>query len=320
MKKQAKNAENTSKGKHAIRRGFGQSRTKGGQIYQNLSDLTARSSRGAAPLGLTLECAILVGGLGTRLRPLTYDIPKPLVPVNGKPFLDYVLFDVARMGIRKVTLLTGYKSEMVEEFCGTGAKWGLEISYSKEGRPLGTGGALLKAANQIKSDCLVLNGDTYLEIDLGKVEAQHRKSKAHSTIVCMEGSLKDRGALLLDKNGRVKSFLEKQHDGVGLFNTGAFIISQKGMKELAKIASEKNFGDAFSTEKDIFPELAKMDGLYAVVAKGKFLDMGTFESLAKAGEIVEISKAKAGGIVGIGKGARDCWDRQDKGGRDCRNR
>ncbi|HQT44604.1 MAG TPA: sugar phosphate nucleotidyltransferase [Candidatus Micrarchaeota archaeon] len=240
----------------------------------------------AGKMASRLECAILVGGLGTRLRPLTYDIPKPLVQVNGKPFLGYLLERVADMGIRKVTLLTGYKGGMVEDYCGNGSAWGLDISYSREPKPLGTGGALLKASRQVESDCLVLNGDTYLDINLGEAERAHRESKALATIVCMEGSLKDRGAVVVGQGGHVKSFLEKQHGGEDLFNTGAFIISQKGMEQLAKIAEGKGLGEAFSTEMDIFPELVKLAGLYAVVAKGKFLDMGTFESLAKAGEII----------------------------------
>jgi len=234
-----------------------------------------------------LQCAILVGGLGTRLRPLTYNVPKPLVPVNGKPFIHYVLSLVSGMGLKSAVLLCGYMHRQVESYCKDGSQWGIGIRYSIEKRPLGTGGALWHASGMIGSDCLVMNGDTYLDMEIEKAYEKHRKSKALATIICMRGSLKARGALVLDSTGRVKSFLEKQNEGEGVFNTGSFIISREGLDMLGRIAEGKGLGFAFSTEKDIFPEFARIGRLYACVAEGKFVDMGTFENLARAGEIME---------------------------------
>jgi len=245
---------------------------------------------------LNIAAVVLAGGLGTRLRPITLNIPKPLVRINEKPFLDYLLQKISSMGIKDVVLLTGYKHEMIEKYCRTGQKWNLRIKYSREKSPLGTGGALLRARSLIKKTALVLNGDSYFRLNLKNFLSFHKKSGSHATIFAMHGSLKDRGAIISTKSGGVLSFLEKQKGGFGLFNTGAYLIEPSALSFLAK----KVHARKFSMEKDGFPLLVKKKCMYAYRGKGEFLDIGTFAALAGAHKILlpkgKKSEAKTGAI------------------------
>ena len=242
---------------------------------------------------------VLVGGLGTRLRPLTYKVPKPLVMVNGKPFLNFVLEKIASMGIRECILLTGYKHAMVKRYCGNGSKWGLRISYSRERTPLGTGGAILAARAKIKKTALVLNGDSFADFDIAPFLSFHRRKKGLSTIFAMHGSLSARGALTISKEGRVKEFLEKQKEGIGYFNTGAYMAEPRALSLLASTRADGRLGNAFSMEKEGFQLFASMKKLYGYPGHGRFLDIGTFESLSKAGRTVD-----SGGIARAAKKSR----------------
>lgn len=242
---------------------------------------------------------MLAGGLGTRLRPLTTTIPKPLVCINGAPFLDFLLQKIASMGIRDVVLLIGYKGDMIKEYCKNGEKWGLKISYSSEDSPLGTGGAILKARSLVQNTALVLNGDSYLDINLSQFLSFHKKTGALATVFAMEGSLEARGAIEADKSGKISAFLEKQKTGTGLYNTGAYLIEPSAISLLSQKFPQKDA--QFSMEKDGFPLLILQGGMYEYTGKGKFLDIGTFASLAAAHKTIfgvqaQPKKAAAGAI------------------------
>lgn len=228
-----------------------------------------------------IMAVILAGGLGTRLRPLTYAIPKSLVKVNGKPFLHYLLHRISKIGIRRCLLLTGYKHGKVEAYCGNGKKWDLDISYSEERKPLGTGGALLNAKGKIKTTALVINGDTYSDFGTWEFLKFHKKRRALATIFAMRGSLSGKGAIKADKSDRVRLFSGKQKSGFGLFNAGAYLIEPEALALLHRtIWGRKK--RKFSLEEQGFPILMASRRLYAYKGKGRFLDIGTFESLAKA--------------------------------------
>lgn len=233
-----------------------------------------------------LEAVVLAGGLGTRLRPITENVPKPLVPVKGRPFLDYLLEKIARMGMKRCLLLTGYKGEMIEEYCGSGKKWGLSIDYCREKEQLGTGGALVNAARHVRQVSLVLNGDSYFDIDVRSFYCFHCSRAAHATVFAMQGSLEARGEVVADDAGCVSSFREKQSSGFGIFNTGAYIVEKKAVDFLAREVEAGRLPSAFSMEKDGFPLFVKKEWLYAYVGTGSFLDMGTFKSLEEAGKIL----------------------------------
>ncbi len=245
---------------------------------------------------------VLVGGLGTRLRPLTLKVPKPLIPINGIPFISFVLEKISSLGIRECLLLTGYKHHMVEKYCGSGKRWGLSLHYCKENEPLGTGGALLAASKKIKGTVLVLNGDSFLEMDLLQFLSFHRKNKALASIFALHGSLSARGAIKISPGGRAEEFLEKQKSGVGFFNTGAYLIEPSAIGMLQKKISMGALSPKFSMEKDGFPIFVGKKKLYAFRGKGRFLDIGTFESLSKASRTVDSGHVaamaqKAGGAA-----------------------
>ena len=121
-----------------------------------------------------LPVAILAGGLATRLRPLTETVPKSMVIVGGKPFIEHQLQELARQGVKKIILCTGFLGNMIEDFVGSGSKFGMEVSYSREtNQLLGTGGALLQALSLLEENFFVLYGDSWLDIDYKAVEKKY---------------------------------------------------------------------------------------------------------------------------------------------------
>ena len=233
---------------------------------------------------------MLAGGLGTRLRPLTLELPKPLVRINGTPFLGYLLQKISSMGIREVVMLVSYKGEMIEDFCKDGKNWGIKIRYLHEDEPLGTGGAILKARNLINKTALIMNGDSYLDIGIGNFLAFHRKNGALATIYSLEGDLEGRGAIEAGQDGRVSGFFEKQKTGRGFYNTGTYLIEPAALEMLAQKFPGKNA--KFSMEKDGFPILVEKRAMYAHKGRGKFLDIGTFSALAGAHQTLFGSEKK----------------------------
>jgi mannose-1-phosphate guanylyltransferase len=240
----------------------------------------AEASAGSAVIS-RITAVLLVGGKGTRLRPITYRVPKALVRIRGRPFIHYLLSQLSGLGIRNCILLTGYKHGMIRDYCGSGSRWGLKIAYLRERKPLGTGGALLNAKGKIKTTALVVNSDTYSDFDIGEFLEFHKKRRALATIFAIHGSLAGKGAIKADKSGRVARFSEKQKSGSGLFNAGVYIIEPEALELLhRKIWDRKK--RKFSLEEEGFPALMASRRLYAYKGKGRFLDIGTFESLAKA--------------------------------------
>lgn len=127
--------------------------------------------------------AILAGGLGTRLRPLTEKCPKPLVAVGGKPFLEWQLLEARRQGFKRILLLVAYLGEMIRDAFGDGSRLGLEISYAFEPEPLGTGGALKLAVSQLDSEFLLLNGDSFLRAPFAEMIAALRAQPQADALV-----------------------------------------------------------------------------------------------------------------------------------------
>ncbi len=140
-----------------------------------------------------MKAVILAGGAGTRLREIIKDAPKPMAQIADKPFLEYLLLQLIRHKISDIIISIGYKGDVIESYFGNGKKWNIRITYSKEDKPLGTGGALKKVAGLIDDDnFIVMNGDSFLELDLEEIASCHEKQKAIATI----------GLLFLDNIGR----------------------------------------------------------------------------------------------------------------------
>lgn len=215
------------------------------------------------------DCVILCGGLGKRLRSVVSDTPKVMAEVNGRPFMDHVIGHVASQGIERIVLCTGYKAQMIEDYYRD-HDFGITIDYSREDKPLGTGGALKNARAVIKSDpFLVLNGDSFLPADLKGLLEFHAAKKAEVTLtVTLSEQVRDFGSVSTDAKGRVTAFSEKSADAdQAPVNAGLYCMNQSVFDRMPKQA-------AFSLETDLFPQMTDRP-FYGFQIDGTFLDIGT---------------------------------------------
>ena len=226
----------------------------------------------------TEEAIVLVGGLGTRLRAVVSDVPKPLAPVAGRPFLAWVLDQLAEGGIRRVLLATGHMAATVE--AAVGRQWsGMEIAYSIEDAPLGTGGAVRLAAARLRGDAAhVLNGDTFLRYSPAALEQATRVADAIAGVALAEvGDVSRYGAVEI-AGGKVSAFREKGGQGRGLINAGSYFLTAAALDALPAEA-------AFSLEASFLHPQAAMGGLAAFTATSGFIDIGVPEDYARAQEL-----------------------------------
>jgi NDP-sugar pyrophosphorylase family protein len=236
-----------------------------------------RRSDNAAVAGCGLEGAtavILAGGFGTRLRTVVADRPKALAPVQGRPFLSFLLDQLVESGIGQAVLCTGYLGEQVPIVFGKSYR-GLRLAYSRESSPLGTAGALRKAAPLLESaTLLVMNGDSYCEVDLGAFWAWHVAQRSDATILLQRTQDPRRfGRVRVDARGRVKGFEEKNGTaGPGWVNGGIYLLSRR---RIQGIPSDR----AVSLEREVFPVWVQ-EGLCGFRSRGDVLDIGTPESYA----------------------------------------
>jgi D-glycero-alpha-D-manno-heptose 1-phosphate guanylyltransferase len=227
-------------------------------------------------------CAfVLAGGLGTRLRQVVADRPKPLALVHGTPFLELLLNSLAHKGVREFVLLTGYKGDMIEEHFSSYKASGITIRFSPEETPLGTGGAVRHAVRFATEPCLLVNGDTFFDADLDDLLGFHRQNRADVTLSLHEVEDVGRyGSVIIDSAGVITRFCEKDEakKGCGLINAGVSLLSK------AFIASLPS--GPFSMERDIFPSLVGTGRLCGLPQQGAFFDIGTPESYASFQDFV----------------------------------
>lgn len=233
-----------------------------------------------------VTAAVLAGGLGTRLRPVLGERPKVLAPVGGRPFLSYLLERLAAAGIERAVLCTGHRGDEVEA-CFGDRHAGLELVYSRESAPLGTGGALRHALAGLASESvLVVNGDSLIEADLGDLWECHRRNDAEVTMLLVEvPDARRYGTVRADDAGRVHGFEEKRAvRAAGWINAGVYLIRRE---RLAGIPA----GRAVSLERELLP--AWLSGrVYALRTRARFLDIGTPESFAEAERLLETASRR----------------------------
>lgn len=181
-----------------------------------------------------MQAVILAGGKGTRLRPFTTSLPKPLVPVGEQPIIEVILRQLKQSGFRDVVISTGHLAELIQAFCGDGRRWGLKIRYVKEDKPLSTAGALRLIRN-LAPHFMTINGDLLTTLDYRKLFAHHRKSGARATVaVCERKTLVDFGVIELDAQNDICGYLEKPSYrylvsmGVNVFDRKAIELIQPG--------------------------------------------------------------------------------------------
>ena len=225
---------------------------------------------------MNLPALILAGGFGTRLRGVLPDLPKLLAPVNGRPFLRYLLDRLERAGVREVVLCTGHRAEQIrDEFERRPTP--ITLKFSHETQPLGTGGAVRQALKIIDADSfLVLNGDSYIDCDLQPFIDRHRGHGLPGSLLLTHVDDASRfGTVLTDERGVIEAFREKEGRAVpGWINAGVYLLSRKLLEPLPE-------GQAYSIEKDLFPKWLER-GLGGYQVNAAFLDIGTPESLARA--------------------------------------
>jgi len=222
------------------------------------------------------EAIILAGGMGTRLRGVVSDRPKVLASVNHRPFITYLLDQLAEVGVESVVVSTGYKAEMVEAQIGSSYS-GLRVRYSRENETLGTGGGMKLALCRTDSDpVLVLNGDSYCAVDLRGLVDFHQFKNASVTLTLAQVADSSRfGRVETEQDGSVICFEEKGGShSVGWINAGVYCMRREVLEAIPQ-------GQSVSVEREIFPTLISKN-LYGFKSDGKFLDIGTPESYAAA--------------------------------------
>ena len=278
-----------------------------------------------------VEAVVLVGGKGTRLRPLTLSAPKPMLPTAGVPFLAHLLSRIQAAGVRRVVLGTSYLAETFSEYFGDGSAMGLDIEYVVEDEPMGTGGGIRNVAKYLSADdVLVFNGDVLCGTDLTAVVDTHRRTKADATLHLVRvQDPRAFGCVPTDEDGRVVAFLEKTEDPpTDQINAGCYVFRREVIESIPE-------GRPVSVERETFPGLlesgARVSGhvdaaywrdlgtpldlvhgsadLVRGVAPSAALPGPTGEALLLDGaQVDETARVFGGTIVGrgvkIGKGAR----------------
>lgn len=230
-----------------------------------------------------MEAVVLAGGFGTRLQSVVKDVPKPMAEVAGRPFLTYILDSLDKQGVQHVVLAVGYKRDIIINYFGQQYK-NLKISYSIEEEPLMTGGAIRQALELCKGpNVMILNGDTFFDIDLKAMQTHHIKNKSTVTIAVKPMENFDRyGTVTFDNHGRIQAFLEKQPCEKGFINGGIYILD----KDCLQPINEK----AFMMEKDYLEKYFSSIPMYAFISEGYFIDIGIPADFARANE--EFKKLK----------------------------
>jgi mannose-1-phosphate guanylyltransferase len=225
-----------------------------------------------------VDAAILVGGKGTRLRPLTLSAPKPMLPTAGLPFLTHLLSRIAAAGIKHVVLGTSYKADVFEAEFGDGSKLGLEMEYVFEPQPLGTGGGIANVAPKLRYDtALVFNGDVLSGVDLGALLSSHEERQADLTLHLVRvGDPRAFGCVPTGSDGGVTAFLEKTQDPpTDQINAGTYVFRREVIDRIPT-------GREVSVEREVFPALLS-DGLKVCgfVDSTYWRDMGTPEDFVR---------------------------------------
>jgi len=229
--------------------------------------------------GTPRQAVILVGGEGTRLRPITSRVPKPVAPVVERPFVAYILDNLARHGVERAIFSSGFLAEAIETVVGDGAGYGLRVEYAVEEEPLGTAGAIANCEHKLDDGSFyVFNGDVLSDVDLTALAGTHSEKGGMGTIFLTPVADPRRyGLVELAEDGAVASFLEKpgEWEGTALINAGVYVLEPEVLEMIPR-------GRLFSVERGGFPRLAQAGSLYGYVDDGYWRDIGTPDSYLQA--------------------------------------
>lgn len=226
---------------------------------------------------MTEEAIILAGGLGTRLRSVINDIPKPMAPIHNKPFMEYLLTYLNQFKIKKVVFSAGYKYQYIFDYFGDNYK-GIRLLYAIEDKPLGTGGGIRNAMDQINNDSFfLLNGDTYYEVDMVNLFNLHTEQKADITLSLKPMRNFTRYGTVKVKGTEVIEFRAKRFTKRGLINGGVYVVNRS-------VFSRYSQKERFSFEKEILQFMCKNLNFHGYVSEAHFIDIGIPEDYEKARE------------------------------------
>ncbi|MCK5023689.1 MAG: NTP transferase domain-containing protein [Candidatus Aenigmarchaeota archaeon] len=220
---------------------------------------------------------ILVGGKGTRLRPITYEIPKALVPVQGKPLIEHMFDLLKKYGVTDVLLSVGHMKEKIMEKKAEWERLGMSINFVEETEPMGTAGPIALAKDRLKKTFIASNGDELKNINIMDMYDFHKKNNALATIALTTVSDPSQYGVAKLDGSRIMDFIEKpskEDSPSNLINAGFYILEP----EVAEMIPKRNC----SIEKEIFPKLAKMGRLYGFPFSGQWFDTGNMERYEKA--------------------------------------
>lgn len=226
-----------------------------------------------------MKAIILAGGLGTRLRPLTENTPKPLLPIKGKPIIEHALLNFKKHGITDVILSVGYRADLIKEYFGDGSKWGIKIEYCIEDEPLGTGGAIRKASENINEKFLVINGDNLADFNWGELIATHERNQAKITLALFPVEDVTLYGIAELEGEKIKRFVEKpkvEEAPSNLNNAGGYVME----KEILDILP-----DGFCMiERDCFEKLSPTGAIFSCRHEGQWFPTDTLEKYYRAEE------------------------------------
>jgi D-glycero-alpha-D-manno-heptose 1-phosphate guanylyltransferase len=221
-----------------------------------------------------MEAVVLAGGFGTRLRSVVPDLPKPMAPVAGRPFLDILLTLLSRRGFDRIILSLGYMADKVISHFGERFA-GMDLVYEVESRPLGTGGALKQALQRCNNDhVFVFNGDTFLDVDVAQIERLWGEYRDPIIVAVAVPDASRYGRLLIEE-GFVAGFEEKGRSGSGLINAGCYVLP-------AEILAATQIGQHFSFESEFLQDAVRRQAFRAFVSSGDFIDIGVPEDYLRA--------------------------------------
>jgi NDP-sugar pyrophosphorylase family protein len=233
-------------------------------------------------VGEDIPAILLVGGMGTRLQPVLPSTPKPLARVGDAPFLELLVRQLRSQGFRRLVMCTGHLADQIEKEFGDGRRWDVAISYSEESRPLGTAGAVKFAERYFAqaADFLVMNGDSFLELDFRRLVRFHREHGGMMSMATRRVPDATRyGTVQMDASNRVIGFGEKIAAPVpGTINGGVYVFNRSSLQHFPD-------GPA-SLEKDVIPRILQY-GVYAFEQHGIFIDIGTPEDYARAQQLCD---------------------------------
>ena len=250
-----------------------------GRKIRNRSHATEYLIEAGLGINKVKKAIVLVGGEGTRLRPFTYELPKALLPIHGKPMVQHVLELLKTHGVTEIYLAIGYKGEQIKEYFGDGAKFGLNIKYVAEKTPLGTAGPLRLAKKYLDETFFIVWGDILSHIDLTDFIHFHKNNEGLATVALTDVDDPSRFGVAEMKGSRVTRFVEKPSKDEApsnLINAGMAIIEPEVIEKYIPGSGKAMI------EYDVYPRLAVEGKLYGYPFSGQWFDTGTHEAYEKA--------------------------------------